>query len=49
VLSKSLRSPILGQQFSSPNDSISKRSNIRSMAIKPIPIQGKDVSFFIDL
>jgi hypothetical protein len=44
-----MRSPILGQQFSSPNDSISKRNNIRPMAIKPIPIQGKDVSFLIDL
>ncbi|XP_027842282.1 nucleoporin NUP35-like [Aphis gossypii] len=44
ILSKSLRSPILGQQFSSPNDSISKRNNIRPMAIKPIPIQGKDNS-----
>lgn len=44
-LSKSLRSPILGQQLSNPNDSISKRNNIRPMAIKPIPIQGKDVSY----
>lgn len=48
-LSKSLRSPILGQQLSSPNDSMSKRNNIRPMAIKPIPIQGKDVSYFIVL
>jgi len=48
MLSKSLRSPILGQQFSSPNDSISKR-NIRPMAIKPIPIQGKEVSYFVIL
>lgn len=44
ILSKSMRSPILGQQFSSPNDSISKRNNIRPMAIKPIPIQGKNNS-----
>jgi len=49
VLSKSLRSPILGQQLSSPNDSISKRHTIRPMAIKPIPIQGKEVSYFIIL
>jgi len=47
MLSKSMRSPILGQQFSSPNDSISKRNNIRPMAIKPIPIQGKNVSFLV--
>lgn len=46
-LSKSLRSPILGQQYSSPNDTISKRNNIRPMSIKPIPIQGKDVSYLI--
>ncbi|XP_008181412.1 nucleoporin NUP53 isoform X1 [Acyrthosiphon pisum] len=44
ILSKSLRSPILGQQFSSPNDSISKRNNIRPMAIRPIPIQGNNNS-----
>jgi nuclear pore complex protein Nup53 len=44
VLSKSLRSPILGQQLSSPNNSISKRNNIRPMAIKPIPIQGNENS-----
>ncbi|XP_015376359.1 PREDICTED: nucleoporin NUP53-like [Diuraphis noxia] len=41
ILSKSMRSPILGQQFSSPNDSISKR-NIRPMAKKPMPIQGQN-------
>lgn len=46
-LSKSIRSPILGQQLCSPNDSISKRSSIRPMGIKPIPIQGKDVSYLI--
>lgn len=46
VLSKSLRSPILGQQFSIPNDSISKRNIIRPMAIKPIHVQGKEVSCF---
>jgi len=44
VLSKSLRSPILGQQFSSPNDSVSKRNTIRPMAIKPIPVQGNRTS-----
>jgi len=49
ILSKSMRSPILGQQFSSPNDSISKRNNIRPMAKKPMPIQGQNVSYLIDL
>jgi len=44
-----MRSPILGQQFSSPNDSISKRNNIRPMAKKPMPIQGQNVSSLIDL
>lgn len=46
VLSKSLRSPILGQQASSPNDSISRRNNFRPLAMKPIPIQGSNVSYF---
>ncbi|XP_050531861.1 nucleoporin NUP35-like [Daktulosphaira vitifoliae] len=42
ALSKAIRSPIIGQQLSSPNDSIVKRSKLRPMVAKPIPVQRND-------
>ncbi|XP_050435777.1 nucleoporin NUP35-like [Adelges cooleyi] len=42
VLAKPIRSPILGQQCTSPNNSIIRRNNIRPMVGKPLPVQQND-------